>query len=122
MKPRRVTEQAWLRVYRCEALTEQNGRCRYCKDKLTPLTATAEHLQPRSKGGSTNAKNVKASCRACNLTKGSLSDQQFSKLIKNPDLTPETWPRRFYVLMAQARWRINRRALLAERRIRRAVS
>lgn len=122
MKHIRVREQTWARVYKCEALTEQKGRCLYCKSPMTALKATAEHLVPKSKGGGTNFKNIKASCYDCNQTKGSLTDKQFNKLVHHPELAPTEWPARFYFLMANARWRINRRGMLAQRRIERAVS
>jgi 5-methylcytosine-specific restriction endonuclease McrA len=43
--------------------------CAYCGLKKKPLTI--DHIIPRSRGGKTNYENCVASCRNCNVLKGS---------------------------------------------------
>lgn len=72
---------------RLAAYQSQNGKCHYCgvqmwlssPDQLDAspnspkqvkrLKCTAEHLIPRSEGGSDGAANIAAACRHCNETR-----------------------------------------------------
>lgn len=115
----KIREQTWVRVYKCDALTEQGGRCAYCREPLRPSQATGDHVIPRIEGGTTNFKNIKAACEPCNKLKGRMGAKKFMNFVHQP---PEDHPKRHFYLMANARWRIFRRGMLAERRIMRAVS
>ncbi|WP_155134731.1 HNH endonuclease [Roseibium sp. RKSG952] len=115
---RGVSERAWIRVYRTEALRQQKGKCVFCLEPLTLGRTTAEHVNPRAKGGSTSAENIAAACQPCNSLKANMSEKVFRNLIRNPDRAER---RRFEFFMANARFRIFRRMALAERRIRRAA-
>lgn len=40
-------DAAFIRVYREEARKTQDGKCYYCRDRLTASLATADHLDGR---------------------------------------------------------------------------
>lgn len=44
--------------------------CVYCRCPLDELTATLEHIIPRSLGGGDNRDNVTLACRPCNQRRG----------------------------------------------------
>jgi 5-methylcytosine-specific restriction endonuclease McrA len=98
MRP--IREKSWLRLYRIESSTEQRGRCRYCGEPLTRETITGDHAKPRAKGGKTERQNIKAACRACNNTKGSMNEAAFLAQIKRQPQTGDSihmwlaWSRR----------------------------
>lgn len=101
-----VHEGVWARVFKTDALSEQGGTCAYCFDPLTAKIATADHKKPRSKGGTTEKKNIKAACSPCNFLKGSMTATGFIAWIKNPQpgddlLVWLTWSRRRINLAAR---------------------
>lgn len=49
--------------------------CCFCRYRLTPATATLEHVVPLSQGGGYNIDNLRLSCQGCNLDRG---DQPFT--------------------------------------------
>jgi 5-methylcytosine-specific restriction endonuclease McrA len=59
------------------AFHRQGGKCFYCDVTMSPpdaprrdrLRCTAEHLQPRSEGGSDAPINIVAACDHCNRTR-----------------------------------------------------
>ena len=81
----RVSEQAWTRLFRSEALAKQDGRCTYCAEPMRAALATADHVMPKSRGGATVRENIKAACEACNVAKSNMSAAQFLKKIKHPE-------------------------------------
>ena len=112
-----VKEDAlWKRVFRTDARAQQQGRCAYCKEPLPLKKTTADHVTPRVKGGATDRKNIKAACRACNMSKGHLSENAFMNLVRSPPQGSG-----LHILLAHFRWRLHRRELLAHKRIRRAA-
>ena len=59
-----------------EYLLEKWGRtCAYCDAKQVPLEA--EHIVPRSRGGSGRVSNLTLACVPCNRAKGALPVEQF---------------------------------------------
>ena len=76
-----IREQTWRKLCTIEALTEQEGKCKYCKAPLSAKDATADHMWPVSKRGRTTRENIVAACRECNVIKGDLSHIEFYKLI-----------------------------------------
>lgn len=96
-----VREESWLRAFRADSATEQKGLCRYCKEPLTRLNISADHVTPRSKGGTTERANIKAACRDCNRAKGSMSEKDFVAAIKT--LVPES---PLHIMLAFMRRRI----------------
>jgi hypothetical protein len=78
-------EAHFLRGYKAEALTEQAGCCKYCFAPLTGSTATADHVRPRSKGGTSMRRNIVAACVECNAAKGSMPVGAFNRAIRVPE-------------------------------------
>lgn len=78
-------ETQFLRTYKAEALAEQAGCCKYCFAPLDKVAATADHITPRSKGGTSMRKNIVACCVECNLAKGSWNVLSFNRAIRNPE-------------------------------------
>lgn len=108
-------EQDWLQMYRRDAATRQNGRCKYCKDRLTGDNITADHRVPVSAGGLTVAENIQAACRRCNQLKGSIPHERFTVLMKRRAL-PERLPRRFRSEQSDRRYRTRLERQRAARR------
>jgi 5-methylcytosine-specific restriction endonuclease McrA len=79
-----MKNSVWLKFYREEARCQQNSKCCYCWEPLTATNATADHVRPQSKNGQTNRNNIKAACMACNSLKGSHSEKEYVRRIKNP--------------------------------------
>ncbi len=84
MGRRDCLERAFLRAYRIEALTQQEGRCIYCGALLTSNTATAEHITPIGQGGTDRPDNIAAACAACNTVKGDSSFPDFLRALRKP--------------------------------------
>ncbi len=60
---------------RCRLFIYQRGRCAYCLREMhfeisKPLTATFDHLTPKSKGGKLGYGNIVLACATCNLELG----------------------------------------------------
>lgn len=110
-----ATERMFLRMLREDARIAQKSRCCYCKDIMDVVTA--EHLTPRSRGGQTERKNIKAACPACNLAKGNGTDSWFRGLLHRRELPIGDTG----LSMAWVRRRLNVRVQRAEKRIKRAV-
>lgn len=51
--------------------------CFYCDRTLSRRKKTRDHVQPRSRNGSNNPKNIVDSCRQCNCLKGCLTLDEF---------------------------------------------
>ena len=77
-------DAAFIKAHRIDALSAQNGFCRYCLGPLTPREATADHRTPRARGGSNAKANIAAACRDCNMTKGMMDERLFQRLIAGP--------------------------------------
>jgi 5-methylcytosine-specific restriction endonuclease McrA len=100
---RKKQEIEYRAVLREVAWVMQGKRCAYCRDPLELKDATADHLHPADKGGTTTPENIAAACRPCNRAKGAMSEGRFRKLINHPrpwDLS-EIW-------LAHFRLRLNR--------------
>jgi hypothetical protein len=105
-------DRAFFRAARADALTQQRGRCAYCKERLTASSVTADHMFARARGGNDNRDNILAACFLCNNAKGKRRIGEFKNLIKNP-------PRdaRIGIRSAWMRRKLNKRIEAAERRI-----
>lgn len=86
--PHQTTVEYWSTIYhgftaklaaktatrvwkRCRLAEAQNWRCCWCGKHLTPVpdqknSATIEHINPRSLGGSDEMDNLAAACSRCN--------------------------------------------------------
>ena len=71
------------KVYREQALAENRFQCRYCFEPLTFKNVTADHVQPKSKGGLDRKENFAPCCLSCNRMKGSMTANQDMNRIKS---------------------------------------
>ena len=94
----------WLRVARLEAWHRQGHRCKYCTSKLAQNEITADHVVPKSNGG-TDENNIVAACEECNKGKRSMSVKIFMQMLKGNRSAPNS-----RVYLCGVRYRINRRA------------
>ncbi|MDR6954202.1 hypothetical protein J2X65_003570 [Ancylobacter sp. 3268] len=106
----------FLKMFRSDAAIEQGRRCAYCTEPMLKVEFTADHVMPRSRGGTTKRENIKACCGACNRAKGSMSVKAFMSVISYPPKGAS-----LAILRAHMRRRIWRRAHLACQRIERAA-
>jgi 5-methylcytosine-specific restriction endonuclease McrA len=99
MSGRWKLNRAFLKVYRDDALVDQDMKCRYCRDNMTFASSTIEHRTPRSRLGDGRRSNISASCRPCNLAKGDMTDPEFMALLQaepvgRPNSVRACWRRR----------------------------
>lgn len=62
--------------------------CQYCEDCFKTHELTFDHVIPRSRGGRTHWENIVASCRRCNLIKGSKLPQEAKMFPATPPKEP----------------------------------
>lgn len=85
-------DTSFRRVYREEALKQQHFECRYCFEPLTYKSVTADHFEPKSKGGLDRKENIVPCCLSCNRMKGSMTANQYMNRIKHfPKGEPIEW-------------------------------
>ena len=72
--------------FRKWALFNRDGwQCQYCGLSLSGDNITIDHVLPRSRGGPTTWRNCVASCKRCNIRKGSmLPNEAGMQLRKSP--------------------------------------
>ena len=78
--------RAWL----ADAISEQRGRCHYCKGTMIKsdvpeerrFRPTIDHYIPLSKGGMHIRSNIVAACKRCNDEKGSMMPETYEALWK----------------------------------------
>jgi len=69
------------------ALEKRDGKgCFYCG--AAGATLGLDHAVPRSAGGTNARANLRRSCTACNRAKGSMSEEEFLKLVTPYPGTP----------------------------------
>lgn len=56
-------------------------RCFYCDRLLSRTKKTRDHLQPKSRHGSSKPHNIVDACRECNVLKGCLTLEEFRVVI-----------------------------------------
>ena len=70
---------------RTRILARDHYRCQYCGKHGGLFDLTIDHILPASRGGSTSADNLVASCFACNQRKGDRTPEEARMpLLKNP--------------------------------------
>jgi 5-methylcytosine-specific restriction endonuclease McrA len=62
--------------------------CPFCLTPVTTLSMSFDHIQPVSRGGSFDIRNVHGCCAPCNQTKGELTAIEFRDLL----FLIATWP------------------------------
>src|SRR5579863_2101593 len=55
--------------------------CFYCGKELSRKKKTRDHMQPKSRNGSSQPRNIVDACRKCNQLKGSLTLEEFRLVI-----------------------------------------
>jgi 5-methylcytosine-specific restriction endonuclease McrA len=64
-------------------VVERDGlRCVYCDEDLTNAEVHLDHVIPESKGGLTVYSNLQVTCRKCNLSKGVLTESEFTERLR----------------------------------------
>lgn len=66
------------RLWRDNIKARDGWQCVYCGSSEN---LTIDHVRPRCKGGATTADNCVTACRSCNYSKGSMSVEDFSRII-----------------------------------------
>lgn len=84
LRRERSHDRAWVKMFALDDWSKRGCKCAYCHEPMRREDLTGDHLDPYIHGGSTKRENIKASCRACNLTKGPMSEGAFLKAIKSP--------------------------------------
>lgn len=63
------------------------GKCVFCGNTTEqvpgPLQKNVDHSIPRSRGGDNSPENAQATCRTCNLEKGTQTSEEFTSEIKD---------------------------------------
>jgi CRISPR/Cas system Type II protein with McrA/HNH and RuvC-like nuclease domain len=65
-------------------------QCYYCREYLTDLNRTKDHVIPKSKGGKLSKDNKVFACRKCNRNKGDLTIEEWIEKLKVLKCTPKT--------------------------------
>ena len=65
---------------RYEVLKRARNRCELCGVSSKETQIDADHILPRSKGGSNDIENLQALCRTCNAQKSNRDDTDFRKI------------------------------------------
>lgn len=112
MSSRRKRDIPWVKVYRADAFTKQDGACAYCCMRLAAGEATADHCTPVTRGGLTNKDNIVVACQPCNAAKGQMSVTMFKKRLRKPAQADP-----LSIWKAWSRWRLSERTKQAEKRI-----
>jgi 5-methylcytosine-specific restriction endonuclease McrA len=83
-----------VRFSRENVFARDQGRCQYCRRKVSRAEATYDHVVPRSQGGGTNWENIVIACVPCNQHKGGRTPEQahmkLDKVPARPTWLPET--------------------------------
>lgn len=64
-----------------ESLKVRQFFCFYCGKPLTRQKKTRDHMQPRSRQGSSADRNIVDACRKCNNLKGCLTLEEFRLVV-----------------------------------------
>ena len=63
--------------YRPAILEREQGRCFYCRRKLTDEDSGLDHAEPQNAQGTNSYRNVVAACHSCNSSKGDDTAEEF---------------------------------------------
>lgn len=72
-----VTPQQLRSIY-----AQQGGKCRYCGLQLNALIMAHDHKVPLSRGGAHSKDNLQLLCHNCNVSKFTMTDQQYQLYVK----------------------------------------
>ena len=86
----RVTRRYTTPRFRKRVLfNRDNWQCQYCGIDLDWESITIDHVYPRSRGGLTTWHNCVASCKKCNLKKGSRTLAETGMILKRNPVDPK---------------------------------
>ncbi len=88
-KGRRVKS---TRFSRKNVWIRDEGKCQYCAKSVSVSSYTLDHIQPKTRGGTTAWTNVVTCCYSCNQKKGDLSLQQAGMKLLKPAIKPAALP------------------------------
>jgi 5-methylcytosine-specific restriction endonuclease McrA len=114
-------DRAFFKMQRDESYSALRGKCGYCESPLPRGAATADHITPLHKNGSTSRDNIIAACTSCNWVKGSMSAGKFRNILNSKTPPPIDGHWSLELAKAWIRFRINKRLKKAEKRIKLAV-
>jgi len=67
-----------------KAVIDRDGYyCVYCDEDLHDKEIHLDHIIPEAKGGSTTLANLQVTCRKCNTSKGTLTEAEFTRRLRN---------------------------------------
>lgn len=65
------------------SVIERDGyHCVYCDEDLTNAEIHLDHVIPESQSGPTTYENLQVTCRKCNLSKGVLTESEFTNRLR----------------------------------------
>ena len=97
---------------------DQQRKCVYCGNEYRYDELEIEHIIPKALGGPDNIRNCHLACKACNQSKGTMTDIEFRKkhanLLPQKERTPADPPIKPELLKAPAQsrpqfWRYRRK-------------
>lgn len=66
-----------------QRIIERDGYyCVYCDEDLHDKEIHIDHIIPESQGGPTTYNNLQVTCRKCNTSKGTLTEEEFTRKLK----------------------------------------
>lgn len=76
-----LNKPLWVKIIN-KVFKRDNYTCKYCGAKGKNVILEADHIKPKSKGGSDDLENLNTSCRKCNRKKSNKSLEEFLNQIK----------------------------------------
>lgn len=65
------------------AVIDRDGlHCVFCDEDLQDKEIHLDHVIPESQGGPTTLNNLQVTCRKCNLAKGTLTENEFTRRLR----------------------------------------
>lgn len=77
---------------RANIMARDNFECQYCAKVLTSKEATLDHVQPRSRGGTTCWTNIVCCCPHCNRKKGGRTPDEARMPLRKKPVQPDWLP------------------------------
>jgi len=72
-----------MRKQKLSIYYKSNGLCAICHKEINLEEATVDHIEPKSKGGSSKEENLRIVCLECNSRKGSRTGKEKIQMITN---------------------------------------
>lgn len=104
-----VRKRGLIRFSRANVFLRDNYTCQYCGRKRNRSELTLDHVEPVSRGGDKNWKNIVTACMPCNQRKGGRTPVEASmRLLRSPtqpDFLP-TYSLRTSIQSTPEPWRL----------------